>query len=296
MQEFIASRRDLERAAGRRAQGLRGVRPPLPARVERPGQPLAAVDPAERDDLRRPRHPRRLEHLAGPGARRWRPPSWWHERIVAGLGVVLGLPAPRQPRRPRSGPRTSCGARSPTHDRATTSSTSPPRSTVSPTAPTRQPDDLPLELLARLRRPGPPRRRRLAGGPGARAGPTARCSTTTRWPGSTSRCAATSTTCSIGTSLPFLLAPGLHHVEAFGEALATGAWGKRVGRVGEKVRQTVDLEHWAAFQDGFRRGRPDGRRGRQRASAAGRRARSRSCPATSTTPTSPRPGPTPPSG
>ena len=56
----------------------------------------------------------------------------------------------------------------------------------------------------------------------------------------------------IGTSLPFLLAPGLHHVEAFTEALAEGAWGRRAARAGETVRQLVDLEHWAAFQDGFR--------------------------------------------
>ena len=29
-------------------------------------------------------------------AARWRPRDWWHDRIVAGLGVVLGPPAPRQ--------------------------------------------------------------------------------------------------------------------------------------------------------------------------------------------------------
>jgi hypothetical protein len=55
----------------------------------------------------------------------------------------------------------------------------------------------------------------------------------------------------VGTSLPFLLAPGLHHVEAFSEALVGGAWGERLSRVGEKLRRTVDLEHWAAFQDAF---------------------------------------------
>ncbi len=55
----------------------------------------------------------------------------------------------------------------------------------------------------------------------------------------------------IGTSLPFLLAPGLHHVEAFSEALAGGAWGRLAGRAGEQLRQHVDLEHWAAFQKGF---------------------------------------------
>ena len=55
----------------------------------------------------------------------------------------------------------------------------------------------------------------------------------------------------IGTSLPFLLARGLHHLEAFSEALAQGAWGERGSRVGEKLRQTVDLEHWGAFQNSF---------------------------------------------
>jgi hypothetical protein len=55
----------------------------------------------------------------------------------------------------------------------------------------------------------------------------------------------------IGTSLPFLLARGLHHLEAFSEALAQGAWGEQGGRFGEKVRQTVDLEHWGAFQHSF---------------------------------------------
>ena len=45
------------------AEGLGGVRPPLQARVVRPRQPLAALDAADGDDLRRPRHPRRLEHL-----------------------------------------------------------------------------------------------------------------------------------------------------------------------------------------------------------------------------------------
>src|SRR4029078_7215924 len=57
----------------------------------------------------------------------------------------------------------------------------------------------------------------------------------------------------VGTSLPFLLAPGLHHGEALSEALAQGAWRGTVARVGERLRQAADLEHWAAFQKGFRR-------------------------------------------
>ena len=56
----------------------------------------------------------------------------------------------------------------------------------------------------------------------------------------------------IGTSLPFLLPPGLQHLESFSEALAAGAWGRVGARVGEKLRQGVDLEHWGAFQESFR--------------------------------------------
>jgi hypothetical protein len=55
----------------------------------------------------------------------------------------------------------------------------------------------------------------------------------------------------VGTSLPFLLAPGLHYIEAFSEAVAQGAWGDRYSPAGEKLRSKVDLEHWAAFQSSF---------------------------------------------
>ena len=55
----------------------------------------------------------------------------------------------------------------------------------------------------------------------------------------------------IGTSLPFLLPPGLHDFEAMSEVMAQGGWGRTLGRAAEKVRRTIDLEHWAAFNDGF---------------------------------------------
>ncbi|MBG6213399.1 hypothetical protein RCH23_001001 [Cryobacterium sp. CAN_C3] len=55
----------------------------------------------------------------------------------------------------------------------------------------------------------------------------------------------------IGTSLPFLLPPGLHHLESWDEAVSEGAWGKPAARVGEWLRQLVDLEHWGAFQRSF---------------------------------------------
>src|SRR5919202_2494037 len=54
-----------------------------------------------------------------------------------------------------------------------------------------------------------------------------------------------------GTSLPFLLSPGLHHLEAWNEAVCKGAWGARAAKLGESIRQILDLEHWPAFHDSF---------------------------------------------
>ncbi|MFI6885585.1 alkaline phosphatase D family protein [Streptosporangium canum] len=55
----------------------------------------------------------------------------------------------------------------------------------------------------------------------------------------------------IGTSVPFLLPAGIHHIQNWNEALAQGAWGKRAARWSEALRQAVDLEHWAAFRRSF---------------------------------------------
>ncbi len=56
----------------------------------------------------------------------------------------------------------------------------------------------------------------------------------------------------IGTSLPYLVPMGLHHLEAWNEAIVDGAWGRRAARLGERLRRMIDLEHWAAFQHSFR--------------------------------------------
>jgi len=55
----------------------------------------------------------------------------------------------------------------------------------------------------------------------------------------------------VGTSLPFLLPPGLHDFEAMDEVAAQGAYGRVVGRFAERLRRSIDLEHWAAFNQGF---------------------------------------------
>jgi len=55
----------------------------------------------------------------------------------------------------------------------------------------------------------------------------------------------------VATSLPFLLPIGLHHVESWDEAISQGAWGGMAARIGERLRQMLDLEHWAAWQNSF---------------------------------------------
>jgi len=55
----------------------------------------------------------------------------------------------------------------------------------------------------------------------------------------------------LATSLPYLLSPALHDLEAWNEAVCAGVWGEAMAARGEQLRQTMDLEHWAAFQDSF---------------------------------------------
>jgi hypothetical protein len=55
----------------------------------------------------------------------------------------------------------------------------------------------------------------------------------------------------VGSSLPWLLPPAIHDVQAANEVEA-GRPGRR-GRLAEAVRQAADLEHWAAFRGSFGR-------------------------------------------
>ena len=55
----------------------------------------------------------------------------------------------------------------------------------------------------------------------------------------------------LATSLPLLLPHGIHFLEAWNEAVCAGAWGNRLRPAGERLRQAVDLEHWAAFGASF---------------------------------------------
>jgi hypothetical protein len=57
----------------------------------------------------------------------------------------------------------------------------------------------------------------------------------------------------LANTLPVLLAPTLHYVEAWNEAVCQGAWGRWATGWSEKLRRALDLEHWAAFQPSFHR-------------------------------------------
>ena len=46
---------------------------------------------------------------------------------------------------------------------------------------------------------------------------------------------------------------GIHHLEAWNEAVCAGRWGRIAGRLGERLRRAVDLEHWSAFNTSFER-------------------------------------------
>jgi PhoD-like phosphatase len=54
-------------------------------------------------------------------------------------------------------------------------------------------------------------------------------------------------------TLPYLLPPSLHHLEAWNEALCAGRWGAVAAWIGERIRQGLDLEHWASFENSFTR-------------------------------------------
>ena len=57
----------------------------------------------------------------------------------------------------------------------------------------------------------------------------------------------------VASSLPIVLERSLHDLERWNDAVCGGAWGGRLTGLAEKVRQGVDLEHWAAFPESFDR-------------------------------------------
>jgi hypothetical protein len=55
----------------------------------------------------------------------------------------------------------------------------------------------------------------------------------------------------IASTLPVFLPTGIHHLQAWNEALCAGRWGGLAANLSERLRRAVDLEHWAAFNRSF---------------------------------------------
>jgi hypothetical protein len=55
----------------------------------------------------------------------------------------------------------------------------------------------------------------------------------------------------LATTVPWLLSPGFHHLEAWSERVCDGAWGRLAARAAEKLRRAVDFDHWASFDRSF---------------------------------------------
>ena len=55
----------------------------------------------------------------------------------------------------------------------------------------------------------------------------------------------------IASTLPVFLPIGIHHLQAWNEALCVGRWGRLAATLSERLRRAVDLEHWAAFNRSF---------------------------------------------
>lgn len=78
----------------------------------------------------------------------------------------------------------------------------------------------------------------------------------------------------IATTVPYLLSPAFHHLEAWNERLCDGACGGLAAKASEKLRRILDFDHWAAFQTSFHRFRRlleevgSGQRGKPPASIA----------------------------
>ena len=291
---------------GRPGGELRRVHQALPGVVARPGDPLAALHRAERDDLRRPRDHRRLEHLgvlAGGHAR----------------AAVVGR-ADRAAASPPTGSTstwaTSARTRSP-----------PTRSTRRSTAA----EDA-TERAARVRRSGSTPEADLAHDterwravqyqwsyaldlgrtrlvmldnrcsrvlePGRRA-----MLPPGEWSWFLDQAHGVYDHLVVGTSLPWLLPPGIHHVEAWNETLAdsdrpvggrgwprscAGRWTWSTGpRSGAPSTRSAAL--FARLRQRRRR-RAAGAPGRRRSGVRRARPRSACSPATCTTRTWPGPG------
>jgi hypothetical protein len=57
----------------------------------------------------------------------------------------------------------------------------------------------------------------------------------------------------IADTLPIFLPQAIHNLELWNDAVAAGAWSRAMKGFGERVRRSLDLEHWGAFPHSFGR-------------------------------------------
>ena len=57
----------------------------------------------------------------------------------------------------------------------------------------------------------------------------------------------------VADTLPILMPAAMQDLEAWNEAVCAGAWGRPMKGPGERIRRSIDLEHWGAFQHSFER-------------------------------------------
>jgi hypothetical protein len=207
-----------------------------------PVMPLADVDARDRDDLRRPRPARRLEHLESWVAE-MRELDWWDERLVGAFMSYwcyqhIGNLPPDELHQDEMWDLV-CGC----EDGEETCA----RSRCAPIARRGHA----VELLPRLRRrAGDGHRLARRPGPQGRAprhGRRRRVGMDVRAAGRRDRAPAHRHVAAAAARA------GLHYFEAWNEAVCAGAWGSAAAWAGEKLRRGLDLEHWAAFGESFER-------------------------------------------
>jgi hypothetical protein len=57
----------------------------------------------------------------------------------------------------------------------------------------------------------------------------------------------------IADTLPIFLPQAIHNIESWNDAVAHGAWTRAMKPLGERIRRSLDLEHWGAFPHSFER-------------------------------------------
>jgi hypothetical protein len=57
----------------------------------------------------------------------------------------------------------------------------------------------------------------------------------------------------IADTLPIFLPQAIHNLESWDDAVAHGAWTRALKPLGERIRRSLDLEHWGAFPNSFGR-------------------------------------------